>query len=52
MVSREIITAELKDALKSIENKHNVVIILREVDIFDAEHVRLHGIPETRENKR
>ena len=46
MVNQEVIIAELKDLLTALEEKHHVKIILREVDVFDAEYVRKNGIPE------
>ena len=45
MVEQEVILAELKTALAEVEERHGVVIVLREVDIFDAEYVRKNGVP-------
>ena len=51
MIEAEVIIAELQEAIDSIQQKHNVVVILREVDVFDAEYAAKHGIPRTRPEK-
>ena len=50
MVAQDVIVEELREALRGIEQKHDVVIVLREVDVFDSEYVRKNGIPEMQEN--
>ena len=46
MIGSEVIVSELREAIKEIEKKHKVVIVLRELEVYDADYVQRNGIPD------